>query len=83
MQIFEDYRKIYNFGRTWSFEEYTSKVGILGTTLLYIALIDGSSGCTLRCLLAQHSGSFITSPQGGSRSWCPIFNFNLICATFS
>jgi len=25
VKIFEDYRKIYNFGRTWSFEEYTSK----------------------------------------------------------
>lgn len=26
-QLFEDYRKVYDFGRTWSHEEYISKVG--------------------------------------------------------
>jgi hypothetical protein len=26
LQLFEDYRKVYDFGRTWSHEEYISKV---------------------------------------------------------
>ena len=25
LQIFEEYRKVYDFGRTWSYEEYSSK----------------------------------------------------------